>query len=351
MKLASIVVGANWGDEGKGLVTTALEPELVVLCNGGPQRGHTCWRGNDRFVVHHFGSGVVNDAVTYISKDFCVNPLAFVQEHRELLWKKIKPKTLVNEDALVTFPQDMTFNRETEKELKHGSCGMGVWATVQRNKSDRLAIKDLYTREKYDEAFDNLNAYYGVKDVGTTREHFYDDLSYFLDNVSFSNDRVLKTYDEVVFEMGQGLMLSADNAESFPHVTGSYTGCRNADNVLDGICYVGKRRYYYVTRTYATKHGTGPFPGELNKDDLGILESVVDETNVPNEFQGELRYGFLDPKELLARCTMDANGASSVFIVATHANETDGKFLTKRGLISPDFVDIWSYDERLKIHK
>ena len=84
MKDIKIVIGANAGDEGKGLMTDyfSQKPNSIVVCsNGGSQRGHTVMTPDGiRHVFHHFGSGTFNGAVTYLPKEFIVNPLIFVQE-------------------------------------------------------------------------------------------------------------------------------------------------------------------------------------------------------------------------------------------------------------------------------
>ena len=88
MKDIKIVIGANWGDEGKGLMTDyfSQKPNSIVICsNGGAQRGHTVVTPNKvRHVFHHFGSGTFNLADTYLSEDFICNPIIFRQEYNEL---------------------------------------------------------------------------------------------------------------------------------------------------------------------------------------------------------------------------------------------------------------------------
>ena len=89
MKDIKIVCGSNWGDEGKGLMTDyfSQKPNSIVVCsNGGAQRGHTVTTPDGiRHVFHHFGSGTFNNASTYLSEDFIVNPIIFKQEYDELI--------------------------------------------------------------------------------------------------------------------------------------------------------------------------------------------------------------------------------------------------------------------------
>ena len=89
-----VVIGSNYGDEGKGLATRYFSqqsiqngnPCLNILYNGGCQRGHTVELKNGlRHVFHHFGSGSFDYADTYFDRDFIVNPMVFVKEYNELL--------------------------------------------------------------------------------------------------------------------------------------------------------------------------------------------------------------------------------------------------------------------------
>ena len=104
MKDIKIVCGANFGDEGKGLMTDyfSQKPNSIVVCsNGGAQRGHTVTTPDTiRHVFHHFGSGTFNRASTYLSEDFIVNPIIFKQEYDELMKLNYVPNTYINQRLL-----------------------------------------------------------------------------------------------------------------------------------------------------------------------------------------------------------------------------------------------------------
>ena len=111
MKDIKIVIGANWGDEGKGLMTDyfSQKPNTIVVCsNGGAQRGHTVVTLDSiRHVFRHFGSGTFNGASTYLSEDFICNPIIFRQEYEELKNLGYAPKTYINNKCMLTTPFDM----------------------------------------------------------------------------------------------------------------------------------------------------------------------------------------------------------------------------------------------------
>lgn len=104
MKDIKIVIGANWGDEGKGLMTDyfSQKPNTIVVCsNGGAQRGHTVVTLDSiRHVFRHFGSGTFNGASTYLSEDFICNPIIFRQEYEELKNLGYAPKTYINNKCI-----------------------------------------------------------------------------------------------------------------------------------------------------------------------------------------------------------------------------------------------------------
>ena len=104
---AYAVIGANYGDEGKGLITDYLcrqvENPLVIRFNGGAQAGHTVESPEGvRHIFSHFGSGTLAGAPTYLSKHFVVNPILFNREYDVLVEKGIVPKVYVHPDCLVT---------------------------------------------------------------------------------------------------------------------------------------------------------------------------------------------------------------------------------------------------------
>ncbi len=142
-----VVIGANYGDEGKGLVTNFLtrkaqengDKVIVCLSNGGPQRGHTVLQAGERHIFHHFGSGTLSGADTYISRAFFVNPMTFISEYNEL-YEDNKFKVYIDPYCLVTTPFDMIINQITSRVFGYkNSCGFGIWETYKnRNRSDKI---------------------------------------------------------------------------------------------------------------------------------------------------------------------------------------------------------------------
>ena len=137
-----------------------------------------------------------------------------------------------------------------------------------------------------------------------------------------SNDEFLKKFDNIVFEAGQGLLLDQNNKKYFPHLTPSNTGIKNAKKIIERIDWGDEINIEtcYVSRTYLTRHGAGDFLTECDK--RAINANMCDKTNVPNQFQDTLRYGFLLLRSLYSRCSEDIGGFGNVKSLAlTHCNE------------------------------
>ena len=336
MKDIKIVCGANFGDEGKGLITDyfSQKPNSIVVCsNGGAQRGHTVTTPDaTRHVFHHFGSGTFNEASTYLSEDFILNPIIFKQEYEELMKLGYTPNVYINQNCMLTTPFDMMANQiieESRGKNKHGSCGLGIYETIKRYKAGITDV-DYHIREYYLDQFKKENIILSDEwskiflDNGIF-EHYLDDWDFINSHsLMISDDYFLNQFDNVVFEAAQGLLLDQNNIEYFPHLTPSNTGIKNPKRIIENIEWNDEINIEtcYVSRTYLTRHGVGKLPSECNKQ--FINEYMFDKTNVPNPFQDTLRYGTLDLGELYDRCSKDVGDfGDKKSIAITHCNECD----------------------------
>jgi adenylosuccinate synthase len=308
---AIAVIGANFGDEGKGLLTDALaarDPDrtVVVRFNGGAQAGHTVvTTAGRRHVFHHFGAGSLAGARTFLSRHFLVNPFLWDKERREL--PDLNLPLAVDRRAMLTTPFDMLVNREAERfrgDRRHGSCGLGINETVERCAG--LLATTVADVEHPARLRDRLAAIANrslsrLEQLGVPPSPFFLDMlqseslvASYLDLCEqfrrterlVDGPELLRLFEHVIFEGAQGLLLD-ERHRFFPHVTRSRTGLPNVVQIAGEI---GLRELdvVYVTRTYLTRHGAGPFPTERP----GL--AFPDPTNAPNEWQGALRFGDLD---------------------------------------------------------
>ena len=347
------VIGANYGDEGKGLVSANLAAKaqqndkkcLTILYNGGSQRGHTVEFGNFRHVYHHFAAGSEFGSDTYFHQDFLVNPMTYIQEYKGIICE-----VYMDARCRVVTPFDMIANQFAEqgRDVRHGSCGMGIFETITRynDGGGRILTRkvgdlcNLINDSLYDYITD-VQRYYehrkGIRfdsipglDIEGLKRHWVDDFNAMIDDVSIVYDWSIKSllncYDVIIFEGGQGLALDMDNIVDFPHLTPSNTGCKKMiPFILDTLGEDTTVELYYVTRSYLTRHGNGPMPnGYL---DHSMIEQ--DMTNHPNPWQGTLRLAGFTSKsiaDMMGRIYKDKSETYSMDnvvcnLVVTHTNE------------------------------
>lgn len=329
-----VIIGANYGDEGKGTVTANYASKakgkcLNVLTNGGAQRGHTVCTPFTEHTFKHFGSGTFFGADTYYDFYFICNPMQFVMEYEQLKSKYDMTKINIFRNSLCswTTPWDMMANQIEEisrKDKRHGSCGMGIWATVRRVTSERINtlsyyptiddfvkmsfenkisyLKNVRTFHNYAE---NLSAFTLYKDAWFSDEtilHFISDVMFFYEHTKVLDDLNSVDYNEIIFENGQGLLLNSDIDNI--HTTPSKTDSTCAVYAINKLKNVESIDLHYITRSYLTRHGNGLMEDERKRKEIssGIKE---DRTNHHNEWQGEFRYGALCLPELQKRINSD----------------------------------------------
>lgn len=330
LKKAKIIIGANFGDEGKGLMTDYMcsksENPIVVRFNSGPQAGHTVERKDGRRHVYgHFGAGSMVGAPTFLSEYFVVNPLLYFKELESLLNLAIIPKVYADKNCLVTTPYDMMINQLIETirdDGRHGSCGLGFNETIERSKhedykitvenilcedfkSKILAIRDDYLPKRLsklgiDFIPSNFNEIITSNDL---LDNFIIDANRFYNDITISDiNTVCDDFETIIFEGAQGLMLH-QSYKYFPHVTRSNTGIENVVDLIGKLnCDFDEIEAVYITRSYLTRHGAGPLENECFRK---LYDGIVDNTNIPNEFQGSLRFAPLDLNVLTDNINFD----------------------------------------------
>ena len=325
MKEIIVVIGKNFGDEGKGQTVNDLcrtGNALVVRHNGGAQAGHTVEEGDFRFVFHQLGSGSYRGCPTFWARSFLPDLLKLGEEMEALA--AFSPITHVHAspDCACTTVYDVLLNSLTETlrgSQKHGSCGMGIFEAVLRGRKEpfRLTLGELMDRdapyllqrlhrirEQYAKPrLENLRRQFpeqfGRKEIIGWADLICDDQVLFnatgimWDNLrkyvipnNFS--RLAAQYDRIIFESAQGLMLDWENEEYSPHLTASHTGLKNVAALLQELPRPYSLDVIYVTRAYVTRHGAGRLDHECPGAEIN--PQIRDATNVPNPWQDALRY-------------------------------------------------------------
>lgn len=334
---ARIVIGANYGDEGKGTVTARLTKEangtvLNVLTNGGAQRGHSILTKDGSITFQHFGSGTYHGADNYYSRFFILNPMQFVKEYNSLI---VKPNIFRDKYCKWSTPFDMMANHiEQENRKMKASCRMGIWNTIKRyhNTPFSMPFDDFITKLDQEERLEFLNKikkYYESlitipdkwKDAWNgeyLKEHFIADCM-FMFNRTYVWELSQLPYDNLIFENGQGLLLSDIGKDSFD-TTPSLTGIEYSKTLLKEL-NVKDITAHYVTRPYLTRHGAGLLEQACRKETISSSVNE-DRTNHYNEGQGEFRFGLLDINALRDRIIENA-GDVKFELDVTHCDEMD----------------------------
>lgn len=326
---ARAVIGANFGDEGKGLMVDYLcatqGAGVVVRFNGGAQAGHTVVTPDGaRHVFQHVGSGAMCGVPTFLSRFFVLNPLMFFKEMDTLKTVLTEPPhVFADPQCIVTTFADMVINQRKEDARgvkRHGSVGLGVHETIQRSQLPelRITMADLWNgsgslKDKLAEICGKWATFRSgspIADADAMIGAFLAGCEKFAATIHPAGIAQCK---DPVFEGAQGLLLDQDRKEFWPHVTHSSTGMKNV-RALCTTAGINEFDAYYVSRTYLTRHGAGPLPGE----DSAL--AFPDETNLPHAYQGHLRFAPLDHHQLRKRCAEDF-GSNEFKLVLTHFDQ------------------------------
>lgn len=286
---AFIVLGAQWGDEGKGKMTDYLaeEANVVVRYQGGNNAGHTVEVGEKQYKLHLIPSGILHDEkLNVIGNGVVVDPKAFFTEIDYLKEEGVKvtpEKLIVSDRAHVIMPYHKVLDKLKEKARGKndiGTTGKGI-GPCYTDKFERCGIRvcDLIDKEVFKEKLkDNIEMKnkYIVNVLGgepLSFEEIYEEYSNYGEELKpFVKDTSVRVYNEikedktVLFEGAQGMLLDIDYG-TYPYVTSSNT---TAGVVANGVG-IGPNMITNavgIAKAYTTRVGKGPFPTEL-EDETG----------------------------------------------------------------------------------
>ena len=284
-----IVIGAQWGDEGKGKITDLLSrsADVVVRSQGGVNAGHTVVVKNQTFKLHLIPSGILYpDTECIIGSGTVIDPQVLIDEIEQLKALGVKTDNLyISQTAHVTMPYHREIDRASEEsrgEYKIGTTGRGIGPTYA-DKSERTGIRmlDLMHPENLRKQLEwtinyknvILEKLYNLSPLNTEKV-IADYLKYAEHLRPYVIDSSLKIYQAVkekkniLFEGAQGTLLDLDHG-TYPYVTSSNPIAGGAC-VGSGVGPTTIDRVIGVAKAYTTRVGEGPFPTELD-DRIGKL--------------------------------------------------------------------------------
>ncbi|MDG6881479.1 Adenylosuccinate synthetase [Phocoenobacter uteri] len=284
-----VILGAQWGDEGKGKIVDLLTDRVkyVVRYQGGHNAGHTLIINGEKTVLRLIPSGILRDNVTcLIGNGVVVSPEALMQEMGELEKRgiNVRERLLISEACPLILPYHVAMDHAREKALGKnaiGTTGRGIGPAYEDKVARRgLRVGDLFDRDAFKAKLEKILEYYNFQLVHYYKAEPVDFEKTFNDVLAVADiitgmvadittilDTARKNGDNILFEGAQGTMLDIDQG-TYPYVTSSNT---TAGGVSTGSGF-GPRHIDYVLgiiKAYCTRVGGGPFTTELF-DDVGM---------------------------------------------------------------------------------
>ena len=307
---ATVIVGAQWGDEGKGKIVDLLAQHSDVVCRyqGGPNAGHTIVADGETYKFRHMPSGILWGKECVLGAGCVVDPEVFIEELDGLEARGLSTEQVhLSGNAQLIMPWHVALDQASERrlgKLQIGTTRRGI-GPAYGDKAARLGIRvqDLLDpkilRQKIEVALTEKNHWlervYGaepidLEDVSSRYESYAQRLRPYVADTSLLVDRALRTGRFVLFEGAQGTLLDLDHG-TYPFVTSSNpiagaaaTGIGIGPNRIDAVLGVAK--------AYLTRVGEGPFPTEIEGPDQERVRELGGEYGTVTG--RERRCGWLD---------------------------------------------------------
>jgi adenylosuccinate synthase len=277
MKKADLIVGIQWGDEGKGKIVDLLAQkyDAVARYQGGHNAGHTIWVDGTKYALHLIPSGVLNpDAINIIGNGVVVSPAALIKEMKQ--FEHLEGRLFVSESAhmILGFHEQIDQAKERLRGKKAiGTTGRGIGPAYSEKIAragfrlgelrdvDALAARILEYFEQNGSIYDALGVEApNADDLKRELQGYADALLPYLANTTKMVWELLSSGKNVLLEGAQGTMLDIDHG-TYPYVTSSSTISAGACIGL-GISPKDIGKVTGIVKAYCTRVGNGPFPTE-----------------------------------------------------------------------------------------
>lgn len=280
MKSIDVLLGLQWGDEGKGKVVDVLTPkyDAVARFQGGPNAGHTLEFEGQKYVLRSIPSGIFQgNKVNVIGNGVVLDPALFKQEAEQLAASghDLTSRLVISKKAHLILPTHRILDAAYEAakgDAKVGTTGKGIGPTYT-DKTSRNGVRvgdilgnfeEIYAKAKkrHEDILKSMNYSYDITEL---EKEWFEGIEYlkkfrFVDSEHFVN-RLLAEGKSILCEGAQGTMLDVDFG-SYPFVTSSNTICAGACTGL-GVAPNKIGEVYGIFKAYCTRVGSGPFPTEL----------------------------------------------------------------------------------------
>ncbi|TMJ96813.1 MAG: adenylosuccinate synthase [Actinobacteria bacterium] len=323
---ATVIVGAQWGDEGKGKVVDLLAQHSDVVCRyqGGPNAGHTIVADGETYKISQLPSGVITGKTCIIGAGCVVDPEVFLAEIDDLEARGLSTRDVhVSGNAHLIMPWHVAIDGASERrlgKLQIGTTRRGI-GPCYADKASRIGIRvqdvldPKILRQKIEVALAEKNLWleriYGEKpfeleELADRLEGYAQRIRPYVADTSLLVDGALRNGRVVLFEGGQATLLDLDHG-TYPFVTSSSTVAANAATGV-GIGPTRIDRVIGVAKAYVTRVGEGPFPTEIEGPDQQRVREIGHEFGTVTG--RERRCGWLDIVAL--RFAVRVNGMTSL---------------------------------------
>jgi adenylosuccinate synthase len=319
---ATVIVGAQWGDEGKGKIVDLLAQSSEFVCRyqGGPNAGHTIVRDGETFKLHHVPSGILYEGkISVIGAGCVVDPRLLVEEINTLEARGISTEGLrLSGNAHLIMPWHVAIDSASERRLGRlqiGTTRRGI-GPAYADKAARLGIRvqDILDpkilRQKFETALAEKNRLLDepleAGDLADRMETCAARLRPYVADTSLLVERALKAGQKVLLEGAQGTLLDLDHG-TYPFVTSSNPIAGAAATGI-GIGPTRIERVIGVAKAYVTRVGEGPFPTEIEGPEQARVRELGEEYGTTTG--RERRCGWLDLVGL--RFAARVNGMTSL---------------------------------------
>jgi adenylosuccinate synthase len=326
---AIVLLGAQWGDEGKGKATDLLgdRVDYVVRYQGGNNAGHTVVIGDQKYALHLLPSGILSpNVIPVIGNGVVIDPAVLLTEIKGLNERGIDTSKLkISTNAHLITPYHRTIDKVSERFLgksKIGTTGRGI-GPAYADKINRIGIRvqDLFDpsilRQKIEAALHDKNQILikVFNRKGITVDEVLDEylgyaqiLKPYVVDTALLLDQALKSGKNVLLEGSQGTLLDVDHG-TYPFVTSSNPTAGGA-STGSGIGPTKITRVIGILKAYTTRVGSGPFPTELFDADGEALRKIGGEVGVTTG--RNRRCGWFDAP--IARYAVRVNGLTDFFL-------------------------------------
>ena len=274
---ADVIVGIQWGDEGKGKIVDRLAQEYDMVCRsqGGHNAGHTIWVDGVKYALHLIPSGILNPkAINVIGNGVVLSPLAIIEEMKQ--FNNLEGRLFISDKAHLNLPYHSLI--DTKKELLKGDKAIGTTGKgigpAYSDKINRIGYRvgelldpeSLYDKislyfEQNQPFFDVLGIKKPLKEELLPQLLFYKEkLGIYITNTTNLVWKALDDKKKVLLEGAQGTLLDIDHG-TYPYVTSSNTVTAGACTGL-GLSPKDIGFVTGITKAYCTRVGNGPFPTE-----------------------------------------------------------------------------------------